>query len=69
MNKILLLTIVFYIAISLIIWVFKPSIMFNYNGSIKNLGVNDDETIFFYPIILIFLSIFLYIIFFKLFSK
>lgn len=69
MNKILLLTIVFYIAISLIIWVFKPSIMFNYNGSIKNLGVNDDETIFFYPIILIFLAIFLYIIFFKLFSK
>tara|TARA_B110000908_G_C10115471_1_gene385057 strand:+ start:51 stop:260 length:210 start_codon:yes stop_codon:yes gene_type:complete len=69
MNKILLLTIVFYIAISLIIWVFKPAIMFNYNGSIKNLGVNDDETIFFYPIILIFLAIFLYIIFFKLFSK
>ena len=69
MNKILLLTIVFYIAISLIIWVFKPSIMFNFNGSIKNLGVNDDETIFFYPIILIFLAIFLYVIFFKLFSK
>jgi len=69
MNKILLLTIVFYIAISLIIWVFKPAIMFNFNGSIKNLGVNDDETIFFYPIILIFLAIFLYIIFFKLFSK
>jgi hypothetical protein len=69
MNKILLLTIVFYIAISLIIWVFKPSIMFNFNGSVKNLGVNDDETIFFYPIILIFLAIFLYIIFFKLFSK
>ena len=69
MNKILLLTIVFYIVISLIIWVFKPSIMFNFNGSIKNLGVNDDETIFFYPIILIFLAIFLYVIFFKLFSR
>jgi hypothetical protein len=69
MNNTLLLTIVFYIVISLIIWIIKPSFMFNYNGSIKNLGVNDDETIFFYPIVLIFLGIILYVFFFKLFSK
>jgi hypothetical protein len=69
MNKVLLVTIIFYVVISLVIWLIKPAFMFNYNGSIKNLGVNEDETIFFYPIILIFLGIILYVIFFKLFSK
>ena len=43
--------------------------MFNNNGSLKNLGVNDDETIFFYPIVLVFIAIILYIVFFKLLSR
>ena len=69
MNKVLLTTVVFYICISVSIWLLKPPFMFNYDGSIKNLGVNDDETIFYYPIVLVFLGIILYTIFYKLFSK
>jgi len=69
MNKVLLVTIVFYVVISIVIWLLKPSFMFNYSGSIKQLGVNEDETIFYYPIVLVFLGIFLYVFFFKLFTQ
>jgi len=69
MNKIIILTLVVYITIGVLLWFLKPSLMFNSNGSIKSFGVNDDETIFFFPIVLIFIAIIIYIIFLRLLSN
>lgn len=69
MNSVLILTLICYLVISLVIWLMKPGFMFNNNGSLKNMGVNEDETIFYYPIVLIFIAIILYLIFYKLLSK
>ena len=69
MSMIILLTIVVYIVISILLWVIKPSLMFHSNGSIKSFGVTKDETIFYYPIVLIFIAIIIYIVCLRLLSK
>jgi hypothetical protein len=69
MNSIIILTLVVYIVISVLLWFLRPSLMFNSNGSIKSFGINEDETIFFYPIVLIFIAIIIYILFLRLLSN
>lgn len=66
---IIVITTIIYIIISVLLWGLKPSLMFHTNGSIKSFGVNEDETIFFYPIVLIFIAILIYIICLRLLSK
>jgi hypothetical protein len=69
MNRIIIITLIVYIAVGLLLWVMKPSLMFQSNGSIKSFGVNEDETIFFFPIVLIFIAIIIYIIFLRILSN
>ena len=68
MNLTIIVAIILYIAVSVVLWLLKPSIMFHSNGSIKSFGVNNDETVFFYPIVLIFIAIIIYIICLRLLS-
>lgn len=68
MNSTIIVAIILYIAVSVVLWLLKPSIMFHSNGSIKSFGVNKDETIFFYPIVLIFIAIIIYIVCLRLLS-
>ena len=58
-----LYVIAIYIAISYIIWIYKPAIFFTENGKIKSFGLAEDQTVFYYPMILIFLSIIVFYIF------
>lgn len=56
-------TIVIYLAIAIFIWIKKPKIMFNNDKQIKNFGVGPNKTIFYYPLLLIVMSIVLFTIF------
>ena len=58
-----LYVIAIYIVISYIIWTYKPHVFFTKNGNIKSFGLGDDQTVFYYPMILIFLSIIVFYIF------
>jgi len=52
-----------YVIVSYIIWIYKPSIFFDTNGQIKSFGLGENQTVFYYPLILIFLSIIIFYIF------
>lgn len=58
-----LYVIAIYIAISYIIWIYKPAIFFNGDGTMKSFGLGEGQTVFYYPMILIFLSIIVFYIF------
>jgi|SaaInlStandDraft_1057018.scaffolds.fasta_scaffold74184_2 hypothetical protein len=69
MNTIMILSILLYVIIGMVLWLIKPSLMFNSNGSVKSFGVQEDQTIFYFPIVLIFMAIIIYIIFLRLLSN
>lgn len=56
-------TITTYLIISIIIWVKKPSVMFDRDGQMKNFGIGPNKTIFYYPLILIILAIITFSVF------
>jgi hypothetical protein len=62
-------TIVIYLVISIFIWIKKPKIMFNNDGQIKNFGVGNSKTIFYYPMFLIILAVLLFSIFNSLYLR
>lgn len=62
-------TIITYLLSGIFIWIQKPSIMFDSNGKMKNFGVGPTKTIFYYPLILIILSILLFSIFNNLYLR
>ena len=60
--------ILLYLGIALLIWYYKPNIVFNKNKT-KNFGTGYKKSVFSYPIILVFLSILLFYIFEIIWSK
>lgn len=52
-----------YVIVSYIIWIYKPAIFFDQSGNLKAFGLGDNQTVFYYPMILIFLSIIVFYIF------
>lgn len=60
--------IILYILIALSIFYYKPPIMFDKN-EIKEFGVGNNKTIFYFPCILIFLSLFMFFFFEVLWLK
>ena len=64
-------SIVLYLIIAIFIWVKKPCLIFTKNGVVKEFGVGKNKTVFYYPIILVFLSMTIYILFYsyKIFIK
>ena len=51
--------ILFYITISLLIYYYKPSIIFNKN-KLREFGVGKTKTIFYYPLVIIVIAILLF---------
>ena len=62
-------TIISYLIIGIFIWIKKPKIMFDSKGAMKNFGVGPSKTVFYYPLILIVLSILLFSIFNNLYLR
>ena len=60
--------IIIYLGISMMIWYYKPNIIFN-NKNTKKFGTGYKKTIFSYHIVLIFLAIVLFYIFEIIWSK
>ena len=56
------ITISIFVLITILIWSYKPAIMFRKDGSIKEFGVGKDKTVYYYPFILIIIGIISYII-------
>jgi hypothetical protein len=56
-------SVIAYLFIALVIWMKKPSIMFDSEKRIKNFGIGKNKTIFYYPIVLIIIAIFIFTIF------
>ena len=57
-----------YLFISIIIWYYKPKIIFNQKKT-KNFGTGYNKTVFSYHVVLIFLAILLFYIFEIIWSK
>jgi len=56
-------SIVIFVVIAITIQYFKPSVMFNEKGEMREFGVgNTNKTVFYYPIVLIFISVIVYFI-------
>ena len=52
-----------YLIVAYVIWIYKPAVFFKDNGELKPFGLQENETIFYYPLTLIFLSIILFYLF------
>ena len=61
-NNYMKITISIFVLITILIWSYKPAIMFRKDGSIKEFGVGKDKTVYYYPFILIIIGIISYII-------
>ena len=55
--------IIIYLVTGYLIWHTKPLIFFDEGGDMKTFGLGEDETVFYYPLILIFISIIVFYIF------
>ena len=55
--------IIIYLVVAYLIWHVKPLVFFDEDGDMKTFGLGDDETVFYYPLILIFISIIVFYIF------
>ena len=62
-------SVVIFLTISIYIWFKKPRIFFDNEGNIKSFGVGNDKTVFYYPFILIVLSIVLYFVFYSFYLR
>jgi len=62
-------SVVVFLIISIYIWFKKPKIFFEDEGNIKSFGVGSNKTIFYYPFILIVLSIVIYFIFYSFYLR
>ena len=62
-------TVFVFLVIAIIIWIKKPAIIFNEDKNIKPFGIGPNKTIFYYPLILIILSIIIYFIFFSIYLR
>ena len=62
-------TIILFIIISIIIWIKKPKLIFNKNGKMRNYGIGPGKTVFYFPIVIIFLAITIYYIFLNLYLR
>ena len=60
--------ILIYLAISILIWYYKPKMIFN-EKSTKNFGTGYNKTVFSYHIVLIFLALILFYIYEVIWSK
>ncbi len=58
-NNKLLICIILYVTISFILFIMKPSFMFRQNEMIP-FGLQQNETIFSYPVVLVIMAIVLY---------
>tara|TARA_B100000035_G_C20716788_1_gene429447 strand:- start:250 stop:483 length:234 start_codon:yes stop_codon:yes gene_type:complete len=57
-----LIAVLLFIIVSLVLYYVKPKMMFDNNGETKEFGFDDGQTIFTYPIVLIVLAVFTYLI-------
>ena len=55
--------IIIYLVTGYLIWSIKPLIFFDEDGDMKTFGLGEDETVFYYLLILIFISIIVFYIF------
>ena len=62
-------SVIVYLTISIAIWIIKPPLIFDEKKNIKQFGVGNKKTIFYYPLILIVLAIILYLIFYSLYLR
>jgi len=62
-------TIILFIIISIIIWIKKPKLVFDTNGNMRNFGIGEKKTVFYFPIIIIFIAISIYYIFLNLYLR
>ena len=68
-NNYLKFTIITYLFISIIIWIKKPRLIFNDKSNLKQFGIGKSKTIFYYPFVIIVLSIIIYFIYFSLYLR
>jgi len=54
---------IIYLVISYVIWIYKPAIFFSKNGEIRSFGLQEDQTMFYYPLMLVFLALIIFYIF------
>jgi hypothetical protein len=57
-----ILSIGIFIAISITLWYYKPTIMFNDDGKMKLFGTGENKTVFYYPVVVIFIGMITYIV-------
>jgi hypothetical protein len=50
-----------YLCISIGLYILKPKIMFNPDGSLKKFGIGYEKTIFYYPYVIIIFALVIYI--------
>lgn len=68
-NEYLKYTIILFIIISIIIWIKKPKLIFDKNSKMRNFGVGSGKTVFYFPIVIIFIAISIYYIFLNLYLR
>lgn len=56
------LVLLVYVGLAIGIWYMKPSLFFKENGNLKQFGLENDNTIFYYPIVMIFMAIIIFYI-------
>lgn len=54
---------IIYLIISYVIWIYKPQIFFTKSGEVKSFGLQKEQTMFYYPIMLVFLALIIFFIF------
>lgn len=62
MNTPLIKTLVIYIIINLLLFIFKPKLLFTNDGKIKSFGCDNNKTILSLPLLTISISIIFYFI-------
>ena len=57
-----IVVLLFYIISAIAIWYSKPSLFFKENGDLKEFGLENEKTIFYYPIVMVFMAIIIFYI-------
>ena len=62
-------SIISFILFSIILWIKKPLIIFEKNGKIRDFGIGNNKTIFYYPIVILVFAIFVYTLLLNLYLR
>ena len=62
MRRSTIMVLLFYIILAVAVWYIKPTLFFTDEGDLKEFGLEDGKTIFYYPIVMVFMAIIIFYI-------